>query len=334
MKYKVSIIVPVYNVSLYIIDCLNSIKKQAYDNIEVILVDDCGTDNSMQLVNEYLSVNQFPPYKILRHDFNRGLSAARNTGLTASSGEYVFFLDSDDEISETCIESLVKPLEAKEYEVVVGSLKILQQSGKQEVCQLVLGEIKAPLKAYADGEWYIMAWNKLCKRDFLLHNELYFKEGLLHEDVLWSFQLACYCKSMYLVDTITYLYKIRSTSIITSMSIEKDIQVYLHAFKYMTEFILAKNLIYNNYVYQIMEGKKTRILYSMLQDNELQFYKKYYPLFHNSKYLSPWDAYKNGVINFSYFLRDFHYCLPVFWGARWKRCFYFLLYRLWGRRIK
>lgn len=334
MKYKVSIIVPVYNVALYVIDCLNSIRRQSYDNIEVLIIDDCGTDNSMQLIKEYLSEITFPPYKILSHNINKGLSAARNTGLVASSGDYVLFLDSDDEISETCIESLVKPLEAKEYEVVVGSLKILQQSGKQEISHLLSGEIKEPLKAYADGEWYVMAWNKLCKRDFLLRNELFFIEGLLHEDVVWSFQLACYCKSMYLVDTITYLYKIRSTSIITSMSIEKDIQVYLHAFKYITKFILDKNLIYNNYVYQIIEGKKTRILYSMLQDKELQLYKKYYPLFHKSQYLSPWYAYKKKIINFFYLLRDFHYCLPLSCGARWKRCFYFFLYRLCGRKIK
>lgn len=203
---KVSIVVPVYNVGQYIIHCLESIQKQAYKNLEIILVDDCGTDNSIPLIKEYVASHPFPTSRIVAHDHNRGLSAARNTGLNAATGEYVYFLDSDDEISENCMERLVAPLEKKLYEVVIGSVQEQCENGTIIANRLQEGEITHPLKSYAEGNWYVMAWNKLCRRDFLISNRLFFKEGMLHEDVAWSFQLACLCQSMYAVGDITYYF--------------------------------------------------------------------------------------------------------------------------------
>ena len=106
---KVSIIIPVYNVSDYIERCIRSVMEQTYQIIECILVDDCSPDDSItkaeSLIRQYGGSVEFV---ILRHDKNIGLSGARNTGINHSTGDYLYFLDSDDEITPICIESLMK----------------------------------------------------------------------------------------------------------------------------------------------------------------------------------------------------------------------------------
>ena len=104
----------------YIEDCLQSVMRQTYrGEMECILVDDCGTDNSMEIVQQLVAAYKGPVvFKIVHHDHNRGLSAARNTGIDVSSGEYVFFLDSDDWISDGCIERLTQPLGLEQYDAI------------------------------------------------------------------------------------------------------------------------------------------------------------------------------------------------------------------------
>ena len=105
----VSIIVPIYNVADYIEKCLLSVLNQTYRNIEVVLVNDCTPDNSIEVVQIILEGYKADrQIQILHHTINRGLSAARNTGIDAAKGEYIFFLDSDDWISEDCIERMLQ----------------------------------------------------------------------------------------------------------------------------------------------------------------------------------------------------------------------------------
>ena len=120
---KVSIIIPLYNVSLYIERCLNSILKQSYQNIECIIVDDASPDDSIKKVHDWLRRNDNILYtNIITHSFNKGLSAARNTGIKHSTGDYIYFLDSDDELTENSIEMLVSYLESGDYDIVIGEL--------------------------------------------------------------------------------------------------------------------------------------------------------------------------------------------------------------------
>lgn len=106
----VSIIIPTYNVAPYIIECLESVASQTYQGvIECIVVDDCGTDESIPLAQEFIdSYNGNIKFRICHREKNGGLSAARNSGLFEAKGEFVYFLDSDDYITPNCIESLVE----------------------------------------------------------------------------------------------------------------------------------------------------------------------------------------------------------------------------------
>ena len=108
---KVSIIIPIYNVESYIANCLHSVFNQTYKDLEIILVDDCGTDKSMDVAKEIIRKYKNDFHIIIEHHtYNKGLSAARNTGLKKSTGEFIYFLDSDDTISNDCIERLMFPI--------------------------------------------------------------------------------------------------------------------------------------------------------------------------------------------------------------------------------
>ena len=215
---KISVIVPVYNVAPYIAACLQSVMQQTcQDALECILVDDCGTDNSMEVVGETLKAYKGPiDFKVVHHTQNRGLSAARNTGMAEATGDYVYFLDSDDEITPDCIQRLATPLQQEAFDMVVGECRIEGGSIPGVALQLPGGTIlrgKEILHAYRLQQWYMMSVNKLYRLDFLRHNALQFKEGILHEDELWSFQLACLAQSMTIISAETYIYKLRQGSI-------------------------------------------------------------------------------------------------------------------------
>lgn len=333
---KVSVIVPVYNVSEYIDRCWDSIRNQTYKNIEVLFVDDCGTDDSVTKLEGYLATSDVVAVRILHHDKNRGLSAARNTGLEAATGDYVYFLDSDDDITEDCIESLVVPLSEKQYDFVVGDYSVVGDGGYSPL-SLSTGVVETQeevLRTYAAGEWYVMAWNKLCRKDFLIENDLFFKEGLIHEDVLWTFKVACKAANMYVVKHPVYNYYVRSSSIMTSMSIEKDVNIYVEVFGNIAAFVEDEDRKYGRYEYALIEGKKTGILYSLLQKSEAELYSKAYLKFRKLPFANPFEAYRKGVIGAGYLFRDIHYLLPEKLGCLYKKMFYLLVYKLRGRMIE
>ena len=120
----ISIIIPVYNVASYIEPCIRSICRQTFKgSYEVIVVDDCGTDNSIELAENILKA-ELPSnatYRILHHGLNRGLSAARNTGDGISQGKYTLYVDSDDQLTPVCLEYLFDKAEASDADLTYGA---------------------------------------------------------------------------------------------------------------------------------------------------------------------------------------------------------------------
>lgn len=333
---KVTIIVPVYNVSAYIERCWESLVKQTYKEIEILFVDDCGTDDSVEKLQKLIDTHPGIYCKILHHDHNRGLSAARNTGLMAATGDYVYFLDSDDDITEDCIERLVAPVMNDEIDIVVGNYRVVGGEAHSPLLldSGLLDSSKEVLASYAAGKWYVMAWNKLCRRDFLIDNNLFFREGLIHEDVLWTFQVACKAQSLYVCNDVTYNYNVRGASIMTSMSIERDLRVYLDVFDAIVDFVCSEQRELGVEEYRIIEGKKSGIIYSLLHNNEYDLYKMAYSRMKAQVYISPIRAWCKGVISTSYLIRDLHYALPTALGRLYKRLFYLCYYKLRGRQIE
>lgn len=336
MSPLVSIIVPVYNVADYIVPCLSSVISQTYNNIEIVLVDDCGKDDSINIAANLLSSSSIQ-FTVLHHDQNKGVSVARNDGLMSAQGEYIYFLDSDDELTCRCIELLVKPLESFRYDMVVGGYSTFGNEEKTFVSKkdFQMTANKEVVDAYARGLWHVMPWNKLCRKAFLLDNGLYFLEGqALHEDFLWSFETACKANSVFLISEATYRYRFNESSAMNSASIETDLAAYIPAFRKMIKFSKSNGLESSASVYQMIEGKKNGILYSLLQRGDTALYRKYYSSFHVNHYLSPFAAYRNSTIGMAYLFRDLDNSMPSILGRLYKRIFFYVVYKLRGKKIE
>ncbi len=240
---KISIIIPVYNVEEYISKCLQSVMRQTYQGaIECILVDDCGTDKSIAVAGQLIAEYKGPvEFRILHHEHNRGLSAARNTGTDAATGDYIYYLDSDDYISDDCLEVLAEPLRDKEYDMVVGRMKMFDEREEEYIwvdeTTIIEGNENVFKAYYVDRKMYATAWNRLIKRSLFEKFNISFKEGLLHEDELWNYMLFTQLHSVVIVNHRTYYYRIRSNSIITSAT--TNIKKHIADTYYTAEYALT-----------------------------------------------------------------------------------------------
>ena len=220
---SVSIIIPVYNVESYVKDCIQSVMRQTYEGpIECILVDDCGGDDSLKITEREISNYEGPiTFRFLHHSINRGLSAARNTGINAATGEYLFFLDCDDMLTEGCIKALVNVAATDPaIEIVQGNTRTNQEGIQNNLTKrYTLSHVtcnREVRNSYFQQRQFIHnAWNKLIKSSFLLNNHLMFREGIVFEDFLWTFYVLKLLRNVYFVPEITYLYRSREGSIMT-----------------------------------------------------------------------------------------------------------------------
>ena len=113
---EVSVLVPVYNVEQYLAECLDSILEQPGVDLEVVCIDDCGTDNSIEILKEYQARDS--RIRLVSHTENRGLSAARNTGIENAKGEYILLLDSDDLLKPDCLALQVAAIRRDQADMV------------------------------------------------------------------------------------------------------------------------------------------------------------------------------------------------------------------------
>lgn len=217
VNMKVSIIVPIYNVSDYIERCLQSVLNQTFTDFECLMIDDCTPDDSIEKCERLITEYNGPiAFKILHHEHNRGLSAARNTGTYAAQGDYIYYLDSDDYISSDCLAVLLAEVEKyPNTEMICGRAEPEDKVyATNEYVQLLDNNAIRLRYLSQEQEFPIPAWNKLIRRDFILHHNLFFKEGLIHEDVLWTFHVIQKLNTVSLLPQTTYHYFQREQSIV------------------------------------------------------------------------------------------------------------------------
>ena len=227
---KVSIIIPVYNVAPYIKRCLDSVVAQTFQDIECILVDDCGTDNSVEIVQQYIDNYQDQiQFKFIHHKENLGQSAARNTGIQEATGEWIFFLDSDDSIIPDCI-AILLALQEKypDADFIQGNL--LDESG--EISHYGFNNVPE----YCDNPSLLedlmlnriitSVWNRLIKHSFFIEKDLYFPVGMIHEDMYWVYFFSKHAKAAAFTLIGTYIYYTTENSTMTSISQSTRIKRY------------------------------------------------------------------------------------------------------------
>ena len=308
---SISIIIPLYNVAEYIEQCLQSVVNQTYKGeIECIIVDDCGTDDSLFITEQFIADYKGPiTFRLLHHDHNRGLSAARNTGVAEATGEYIYFLDSDDYISDDCLEKLAEPLTEYDYDMVVGNLKTFGEPCAINYLAKDTGALFGKdifYYFYQDRQIYVMAWNKLVKANLFQKCDLSFLEGQLQEDELWTYKVVAAIQSLFVQSTITYYYRQRLNSITSNKirTAQKHFESCYHT--------LLHVLSHRNATPQLPFEKCVIYYFSVLLNNVeigMHFYKKYRHVRILFNY-HPLQRWREGIISMLDLKHQLHFILP------------------------
>lgn len=208
MKYKVSVIVPVYKVEKFIERCVKSLMKQTLQDVEYVFVNDATPDNSIQVLCNVLK--QYPERvshtKILVHETNKGLPAARNTGLAASQGEYVFHCDSDDFVEPEMLDILYRTAKEKDADIVWCDWYLSFEKNERYMKQPSFDTSETALKAMLGGRMKYNVWNKLVKRNLYIDNGILFPEGYGMGEDMTMMLLFVYARNVAYVPQAFYHY--------------------------------------------------------------------------------------------------------------------------------
>ena len=225
----ISVIVPIYKVEPHIVRCLDSLAKQTAspETYEVILVNDATPDNSAVLAEEYCT--KYTHFKLVHHTENRGLGAARNTGIRASKGDFLLFVDSDDFIRRDALEVFMKTLGESSCDAVFAAYDMMTSAG--EITRRIYRrpiQKEGNRKTYLFGRLGYSACGVLFKASIQRTHDLWFKEGVLHEDILFAYRFVCACNNIAGIADSLYYY-IRHTSSIVGTFKERNLVDYLDA---------------------------------------------------------------------------------------------------------
>lgn len=212
---KLSIIVPVYNIIQYLPKCLDSILSQTLRDIEIICVDDCSTDSSFSILEEYKSKDD--RIKLLKLAKNYGQGYARNRGIEIAQGEYIGFVDGDDYIDPNYFEALYNSAVKNNADISVASiLKHKKNYKKYNVIYKKEGiaeNIQDKIKLCGDKKkFFFYAWNKIYKTDLIKNNGIEFAQGQIYEDVIFAIEALYYSNRVVSVPNIKYHYIERKNS--------------------------------------------------------------------------------------------------------------------------
>jgi len=267
----ISIIVPIYNVGPYLEQCLNSIISQTYKHIEILCVNNNSTDNSLEIAQKFAQDDT--RIKIL-NCAEQGLSSTRNTGIDASSGEYIAFIDSDDWISPLYTELLLLNIQEQKSDISCCDYYLFNQKKMRlsdsshenndniwlQKSKYKNNEILASLHDISS-----FAFNKLYKASIIKQNKLYFPAGLAHEDILFNFSYYVNMQTMSFIAERLYYYRVGRENSLMSLYQHNSPDVVQIAYK-----IIEKAKEYN-----VFDQFKVSIYQQIVYALNLPIRKKY-----------------------------------------------------------
>ena len=282
---KVSIVVAVYNAEKDLPKCLDSLISQTYDNIEIVCVDDCSTDNSLQVLNEY--ARKDPRFIIVHHDVNQNAGGAYNDGILTASGDYVCIVDNDDWLSENAIEVLVQESEFGKYDIVGPSRNSVFSETVLSVSNTFpLGDDRNQILTHALKHGFAIIGD-LIRRDVFIKKNLQYPTNVFYEDIAIGYCILFYASHIKGINNPLYFYSHVPTSVTAKPSqrkIEDRIRTtdllltnlkeggfYETEYKELIEF---KYLTYSAYTMIMLcklDWKEARPLFKTLKERIAQF---------------------------------------------------------------
>ena len=229
---KVSIIIPVYNVERFIIRCIESVVLQEKNTfrIECILVDDGSSDDSIEIAKRFSdSYKGSVDFIYLLHDSNKGQSAARNTGIRNATGDYLFFLDSDDRLENNALSMMIDALNQYPDADYVEGYYLYMKNGNIYPSRekfYRLSDNNKILDYLYKRKLSGLACNKLVRKSLIIDYSLYFVEGILFEDIQWTNRLICHVSSAVVIPNITYIYEYNPSSISNTSVVNASKSIY------------------------------------------------------------------------------------------------------------
>lgn len=216
----ISIIIPVYNVSNYLEVCLDSVVNQTYRDLQIIIVNDGSTDNSAEIAKSFADSDERIQ---LIHQENKGLSGARNTGLSYAKGEFVFYLDSDDYLTKNAIEILVKAAKEENSDIVQGNFyydypDYLMYANWFAGDKKHYNREETLMELIKQNEIKNFAWGKLIRTE--IAKKHLFPEGLFFEDTLWMTKIGNDIQKYIVLKESVLYYRQRETGISGSFSLK------------------------------------------------------------------------------------------------------------------
>lgn len=206
---QISIIVPIYNTEKYLRNCLLSLQNQSMQDFEVILINDCTPDNSMEIVNDFIQSDS--RFHLIQHKENRGLGCARNTGIENANGKYINFLDSDDRLPRNALNMLIENAMKSDADMVIGNMAWVYNHYLSPVeyiekrIQNWLYESEFNIRQLSEESCLSgSVCNRLIKKELIKENSLLFPENLYFEDI--PFTMAAWYKSKNIATTPNYIY--------------------------------------------------------------------------------------------------------------------------------
>ena len=242
MNPKLSIIVPIYNVEMYLAECIESLISQNYEGYEIILVNDGSTDSSGEICDQFSQ--KYSDIKVI-HQSNMGLPHARNAGLDVATGEYVGFIDSDDFIHPDMYKKLISAMEESSADMAICNFSIYDKKG----VKAILERYSDKVMSYVAGEetqWYDYAmdavWNRLYKNEVIKEFGIRFEDKSIvaQEDFWFLIRYCSHIEKIVSVSDSLYLYRERGSSI-TRSAVDKDITKRCIDFVGLTEKYLEKS---------------------------------------------------------------------------------------------
>lgn len=287
---EVSIIVPVYNVEPYLEKCLDSIINQTFKNIEIICIDDCSTDNSLKILENYALKDA--RIKVIKNKKNSGAAISRNYGLDLANAEYIYFMDSDDWIDKGYIKELLLNIKKSGCDIAFNSTILYAYENK--TAQFFTNQIKnIPKngKIITDKNNIMslpcMAWCRLYKKSFLNKNNIKWLDIPVANDLVFHYISEIYTDKIWVYSGLPYYYRQRPNGLSRQDALLREPKAIEKIFK----FYQNQNLL-NKINFKLFTMHPSFVL-----QNEAQYsaYKKYFKEIHN--------IYKNTINKYNNFDR-------------------------------
>ncbi len=271
---KISVIIPVYNVEKYLTECLESVINQTYENIEIICINDGSTDNSLKILQEFSKKDN--RIKIISQE-NKGISEARNNGISVATGEYIYFIDSDDWIETNTLELLVNKIKQDNADIVECDILEHQNINKKPKYR----NLKLKYKPLTNLKIYIgkpyswkdiknkifdlraYCWNKLYKTE-LIKNKIFF-EGRFNEDFLFTIEAFLTAKKIVYLRKNLHHYRKRENSLSNGGMKAQNINIDIQYCK--NEILKIKRLLEKLNLFEFYEKEYNNFLIERLYIN-------------------------------------------------------------------